>query len=73
MAAAGAGRAVRRQRDELMRLSLQQERLTAFVVHDLKNPVNVIDLHAQLLQRQRGLPDSAQNSVQQIRAEEPGH
>lgn len=60
---------VRRQRDELMRLQLQQERLTAFVVHDLKNPVNVIDLHAQLLLRQHELADSAKNSVQQIREE----
>jgi signal transduction histidine kinase len=60
---------VRRQRDELMRLQLQQERLTAFVVHDLKNPVNVIDLHAQLLLRQRDLADNAKNSVHQIREE----
>src|SRR4051812_19178439 len=31
---------VRKQRDDLMRLQLQKERLSAFVVHDLKNPVN---------------------------------
>jgi signal transduction histidine kinase len=60
---------VRRQRDDLMRLQLQKERLTAFVVHDLKNPVNSIDLHAQFLLRNRELPSSARDSVAQIRAE----
>ena len=42
---------VRRQRDDLMRLQLQKERLMGFVVHDLKNPVSNIDLQAQLLLR----------------------
>lgn len=60
---------VRRQRDDLMRLQLQKERLTAFVVHDLKNPVNSMDLHAQLLLRYRDLPPRAQKSVQHIRDE----
>jgi two-component system sensor histidine kinase/response regulator len=60
---------VRRQRDDLMRLQLQKERLTAFVVHDLKNPVNTLDLHAQLLLRNPGLPDTAKESVQHIREE----
>lgn len=40
---------LKEQRDALLRLQLQKERLMAFVVHDLKNPVNTIDLHAQLL------------------------
>ena len=40
---------LKQQRDDLMRLQLQKERLMAFVVHDLKNPVNSMDLHAQLL------------------------
>ena len=31
---------IRRQRDDLLRMQLQKEQLTAFVVHDLKNPVN---------------------------------
>jgi len=44
---------VRRQRDDLMRLQLQKERLMGFVVHDLKNPVSNIDLQAQLLLRDR--------------------
>ncbi len=60
---------LRRQRDDLMRLQLQKERLTAFVVHDLKNPVNAMDLHAQFLQRERGLSDEARQSVLQIRSE----
>jgi two-component system sensor histidine kinase/response regulator len=60
---------VRRQRDDLMRLQLQKERLSAFVVHDLKNPVNTIDLHAQLLLRATELPPKARQSVQHIREE----
>jgi signal transduction histidine kinase len=44
---------VRRQRDDLMRLQLQKERLMGFVVHDLKNPVSNIDLQAQLLARDK--------------------
>ena len=60
---------LRRQRDDLMRLQLQKERLTAFVVHDLKNPVNAMDLHAQFLQRERGLSEVARQSVLQIRSE----
>ncbi len=60
---------VRRQRDDLMRLQLQKERLSAFVVHDLKNPVNSMDLHAQLLLRNPELPACARDSVQRIRDE----
>jgi signal transduction histidine kinase len=39
----------------------------AFLVHDLKNPVNAMDLHAQLLARDAGLPSSARDSAAQIR------
>jgi two-component system, sensor histidine kinase and response regulator len=60
---------LRHQRDDLMRVQLQKERLMAFVVHDLKNPVNSMDLHAQLLLRAADLPPDARDSVQQIRAE----
>jgi signal transduction histidine kinase len=60
---------VRRQRDDLMRLQLQKERLTAFVVHDLKNPVNAMDLHAQLLLRDPELPPRVKESAQHIRDE----
>lgn len=58
---------VRRQRDDLMRLQLQKERLSSFLVHDLKNPVASMDLHAQLLLRNRELPPSARASAERIR------
>jgi len=58
---------LKHQRDALMRLQLQKERLTAFVVHDLKNPVNAMDLHAQVLLRERGLPAQARESATEIR------
>jgi signal transduction histidine kinase len=60
---------LKNQRDALLRLQLQKERLTTFLVHDLKNPVNAMDLHAQVLLRQRDLPESARASAAQIRAE----
>jgi two-component system sensor histidine kinase/response regulator len=60
---------IRRQRDDLMRLQLQKERLTSFVVHDLKNPVNAIDLHAQMLCRDKDLSPDARESAASIRAE----
>jgi two-component system sensor histidine kinase/response regulator len=60
---------VRRQRDDLMRLQLQKERLTSFVVHDLKNPVTSMDLHAQLLLRGTGLTAQLRESAQHIRSE----
>jgi signal transduction histidine kinase len=60
---------LKKQRDDLQRLQLQKERLTAFVVHDLKNPVNTMDLHAQLLVRDKTLPEAARESAMQIRAE----
>jgi two-component system, sensor histidine kinase and response regulator len=59
---------LKRQRDDLVRLQLQKERLMAFVVHDLKNPVNAMDLHAQLLLRERGLPENARSSAAHIRS-----
>jgi two-component system, sensor histidine kinase and response regulator len=58
---------LRRQRDDLMRMQLQKERLMAFVVHDLKNPVNAMDLHAQVLLHDRKLPARALESAQHIR------
>lgn len=55
------------QRDDMVRLQLQKERLMAFVVHDLKNPVNAMDLHAQILARDHALSDDARESAVQIR------
>jgi two-component system sensor histidine kinase/response regulator len=60
---------LRRQRDAMVRLQLQKEQLMAFVVHDLKNPVNSIDLQAQLLQRIPGLPARALGPIARIRDE----
>lgn len=60
---------VRHQRDALMRLQLQKERLTAFVVHDLKNPVSTVDLHAQVLLRDKELPERARATAASIRDE----
>jgi two-component system sensor histidine kinase/response regulator len=63
---------VRSQRDDLMRLTLQKERLTAFVVHDLKNPVAAMDLHAQVLLLDRELPQRARDAALQIRSDARG-
>lgn len=60
---------LKKQRDDLMRLHLQKERLMAFVVHDLKNPVNSMDLCAQLLLRGKGLPEQARDFAARIRTE----
>jgi len=60
---------VRRQRDDLMRLQLQKERMSQFLVHDLKNPVSTLDLCAQTLLRDRELPARAKNTVQRMREE----
>jgi signal transduction histidine kinase len=60
---------VRRQRDDLMRVQLQKERLTEFIVHDLKNPVGTMDLYAQLLLQDATLSDRARANAQAIRAE----
>ncbi len=60
---------LKHQRDDLLRVQLQKERLTAFLVHDLKNPVNSMDLHAQVLLRDPSLSESARASVTQIRSE----
>jgi two-component system, sensor histidine kinase and response regulator len=60
---------VRRQRDDLMRLQLQKERLTAFVVHDLKNPVSTMDLHAQVILRDKGVSERVRASAESIRDE----
>jgi len=60
---------VRHQRDDLMRLQLQKERLSAFVVHDLKNPVTAMDLMAQVLASDREAPERVRTTALQIRSE----
>jgi signal transduction histidine kinase len=60
---------VRRQRDDLMRLQLQKERLTAFLVHDLKSPVNSINLAAQVVLTDERLSEGAREAAQHIRSD----
>jgi signal transduction histidine kinase len=60
---------LKQQRDELQRLQLQKEQLGAFLVHDLKNPVNTIELLAQRLQRSPGDAERARDVATKIRAE----
>jgi len=60
---------LRRQRDDLMRLTLQKERLTSFVIHDLKSPVSTVDLLAQLLQRDKTLAPETRETADAIRVE----
>ena len=60
---------VRKQRDDLMRLQLQKERLSQFLVHDLKNPLGTLDLCAQMLLRDRELPERSRVTVQRMRDE----
>ena len=60
---------LRKQRDDLMRLQLQKERLTAFVIHDLKNPLATIDLLGQLLLVQAELEPEAREMVTDMRAQ----
>jgi len=61
--------ALRSQRYELMRIQFQKERMTAFVVHDLKNPINSIELQTQLLLRQGTLSDRDRSHVEAIRTD----
>ena len=60
---------LRQQRDALVRVQLQKERLMAFLVHDLKNPVSAMDLHAQSLLRDKTLSPAAFQSATRIRSE----
>jgi two-component system sensor histidine kinase/response regulator len=60
---------LRKQRDDLMRLQLQKERLTAFVIHDLKNPLATIDLLGQLLLAQSELDQDAREMVTDMRGQ----
>jgi signal transduction histidine kinase len=60
---------LKQQRDALQRLQLQKERLAAFVVHDLKNPVNSIALYAQLLLRSKEIAEPLRHSALRIYTE----
>ncbi len=60
---------VRKQREDVMRLQLQKEQLIAFLVHDLKNPVNAIDLHALRILRDPGATVRARDAGVRIQSE----
>ncbi len=60
---------LRRQRDELMRLQLQKEQLAGFLVHDLKNPVQAIELQAQRVLRSATSDDRALDAAARIHDE----
>jgi len=60
---------LKQQRDAMLRLHLQKERLMSFLVHDLKNPVNSMDLQAQLLIRSKDSTPAVRDRARKIRAE----
>jgi signal transduction histidine kinase len=60
---------LKHQRDELQRLQLQKEQLSAFLVHDLKNPVNAIELHAQRVLRNPGADERSRDAASKIHDE----
>ncbi|MFO0662917.1 MAG: response regulator [Polyangiaceae bacterium] len=60
---------LKEQRDVLQRTQLQKERLTAFIVHDLKNPVATMDMCAQTLLSRKTLAEADRDSATTIRIE----
>jgi two-component system sensor histidine kinase/response regulator len=60
---------LKRQRDELQRLQLQKEVLTGFLVHDLKNPVNTIELQAQRVLRNSAADAKSREAAAKIHDE----
>jgi two-component system sensor histidine kinase/response regulator len=59
---------LRRQRDAMTRLQLQRDQVTTFLVHDLKNPVGVIALHAQTILHDRGISEDAREAALSIQS-----
>lgn len=60
---------LRHQRDELYRAQLLREDLAAYLVHDLKNPVNAVDLQAQLILRDRDASTRSREAAGRIRSD----
>lgn len=60
---------LKHQREDLQRLQLQKEQLTAFLVHDLKNPVGSIELHAQIVMRDKTATDRTRRAATSIQDE----
>src|SRR4029079_2014184 len=63
---------LKQQRDELQRLQLHKEQLTAFLVHDLKNPVHAIELLAQRVLRNPGADERSRDAAAKIQLETRG-
>ncbi len=57
---------IRTQRDDVMRLQLQKEQLVAFLVHDLKNPVNAIVLQGQRVLRDPSATERSRDAATRI-------
>jgi signal transduction histidine kinase len=60
---------IKHQRDQLQRLQLQKEQLAAFLVHDLKNPVNNIELQAEVMRRDPAGTDRTRRAASRIQDE----
>lgn len=60
---------IKQQRDQLQRLQLQKEQFAAFLVHDLKNPVNSIELQAQIVTRDANASERTKRAAGSIQQE----
>jgi two-component system sensor histidine kinase/response regulator len=63
---------LKQQRDQLQRLQLHKEQLSAFLVHDLKNPVNTIELLVQRVLRSPTADERSRAAATQIQSETRG-
>jgi signal transduction histidine kinase len=60
---------LKQQRDRLQRLQLHKEQLSAFLVHDLKNPVHTIELLVQRVLRNPGADERSRDAATRIQSE----
>jgi len=60
---------VQAQRNDVMRLQLQKEQLVEFLVHDLKNPVNAIELLGQRVARDPNGSERSRDAATKIHEE----
>lgn len=58
---------LRDQRDALMRVALQKERLTAFLVHDLRNPVSGMQMAADMILLDPALTTRTRETAELVR------
>jgi signal transduction histidine kinase len=63
---------LKQQRDQLQRLQLHKEQLSAFLVHDLKNPVNTIGLLVQRILRNATADERSRDAAARILDETRG-